>query len=79
MHQALLGRFLANSFEFDDVDLRFIRSLSASLPSRLMAELEGTFSESDDAYVPKQHDDPTDVVGDMSAGRGAVDRSSKAS
>jgi len=43
MHQAILARAAANRQIIERVPLRFIRSASASLPPRLMAEVEETF------------------------------------
>jgi acyl-CoA synthetase (AMP-forming)/AMP-acid ligase II len=43
MHQAILARAARNREVIDDVPLRFIRSSSASLPPRVMTDLEATF------------------------------------
>jgi acyl-CoA synthetase (AMP-forming)/AMP-acid ligase II len=43
MHQAILSRSNENRGIIEDAQLRFIRSCSASLPPKVMAELEGTF------------------------------------
>ena len=43
MHQAILARAARNAETVDRAELRFIRSSSASLPARVMAELEETF------------------------------------
>ena len=44
MHQAILARAGRNRATIARVPLRFVRSSSASLPPRVMAELEATFS-----------------------------------
>ena len=43
MHQAILGRAAADPTVLEGVYLRFIRSSSASLPPRIMRDLERTF------------------------------------
>ncbi len=43
MHQAILARAPRNAATLASLDLRLIRSSSASLPSRIMEELETTF------------------------------------
>ena len=43
MHQAILARAPRNAAALASLDLRLIRSSSASLPSRVMEELEATF------------------------------------
>ena len=43
MHQAILGRAPRNLESLERINLRLIRSSSASLPSRVMEELESTF------------------------------------
>ncbi|TPN44803.1 AMP-binding protein [Mesorhizobium sp. B1-1-9] len=43
MHQAILARAARNTEALAGARLRFIRSSSASLPARVMAELEATF------------------------------------
>jgi oxalate---CoA ligase len=43
MHQALLARAERNQEAIDAVPLRFIRSSSASLPNKVMTDLEATF------------------------------------
>ncbi len=43
MHQAILARTPRNATTLASMDLRLIRSSSASLPSRVMEELESTF------------------------------------
>ncbi len=43
MHQAILARAPRNAATLASLDLRLIRSSSASLPSRVMEELEATF------------------------------------
>ena len=43
MHQAILARAARNEASLATMNLRLIRSSSASLPSRVMEELEGTF------------------------------------
>lgn len=44
MHQAILSRAGRNKEILDNMDLRFIRSSSSSLPPQVMAALEETFS-----------------------------------
>ena len=43
MHQAILARARRNQTVIDSIELRFIRSSSASLPPQVMAALEETF------------------------------------
>ena len=44
MHQAILARASRNTETIDSVQLRFLRSSSAALPTQVMKELEKTFN-----------------------------------
>lgn len=43
MHQAILGRAIRNAAVLENINLRFVRSSSSSLPPQVMNELEQTF------------------------------------